>query len=338
MSRGRAQRGDPRSRGADIDGVLLVDKPSGPTSFDVVRDLRRGTGARKVGHAGTLDPLADGLLLVCLGEATKAVPWLMDAAKEYVATVALGVETDTLDAQGEVTARRDVPPLDRAAVEAALAPFFGVIRQVPPAHSALKQDGERLYEKARRGETVEVAARDVLVHDLTLERLDLESGGSPQFVVRVRCGKGFYVRSLARDLGVALGCGAHLAALRRTATAGFTVADARRPEDLLDGDAWRAALVPVERALGHLPVVALSAEDARRVWHGNPIPWAASEEPPVGPTRLSAPDGSLLAVGEVRVDASDAVLHVLRGFRGGWQPPLDDGGPLLAEPPPGAAG
>lgn len=318
MSRG----GRPLPPAADVHGVLLVDKPSGPTSFDVVAAVRRHTHAAKVGHAGTLDPLASGLLLVCLGEGTKAVPWLMDAPKRYEAELRLGVETDTLDAQGVVVREAPLPPLDRETVEAALAGFRGTIAQAPPAHSALKQGGERLYKKARRGEPVEIAARDVVVHALELVALE-----PPRLVLDVTCGKGFYVRSLARDLGAALGCGAHLTALRRTATAGFDVQAARPPAALLDGTAWRDALVPVDEALGHLPALALDAEGERRARNGVAVAWTGREGEAAADgaaVRLVGVDGALVAVGEVgrRADGS-VMVRVVRGFFGGRETPVE---------------
>jgi tRNA pseudouridine55 synthase len=302
-----------RRRGLAVHGVLPVDKPSGPTSYDLVAAVRRHTGAARVGHAGTLDPLASGLLLVCLGEGTKAVPWLMDAPKRYEAELLLGVETDTLDAQGRVTREAPLPPLDRGAVEVVLAGFGGTIAQVPPAYSALKQGGECLYEKARRGEDVAVEARAVVVHELALVAFE-----PPRLSLRVVCGKGFYVRSLARDVGAALGCGAHLTALRRTATAGFDVSAARTPDTLLAGDAWQDALVPVEAALAHLPPLPLDAEGARRAGHGMPVAWpAAAGGAPDGPVRMLAPDGALVAVGEAFAGPDgDALIRVLRGFLG----------------------
>ena len=301
-----------RLRGQQVDGLLVVDKPSGPTSAAVVAAVRRLTGAAKVGHAGTLDPMATGLLLVCLGEGTKTVPWLMDAPKTYEATVLLGVETDTLDADGEEVARNAVPELAPAEVAGLLARFEGDIEQVPPVYSALRRDGERLHEKARRGEDVDLAPRTVRAYDLTLVEL-----APPVLELRVTCGKGFYVRSLARDIGAELGCGAHLTALRRTASAGFDVAAAFALSALEEGrPTWQEALLPVEVGLTQLPAVVLSEADSLRASNGNPV--ACPDEPLIADgadARLCGPDGGLIAVARRTVGLDGvAVFRVIRGF------------------------
>lgn len=305
MSRGG--RGD-----REVHGVLAIDKPLGASSFDVVRAVRQATGTSRVGHAGTLDPMATGLLLVCLNEATKAVPWLMDAPKAYEATLALGAETDTDDAEGRVIARADVPALDAEALERALATFRGPHLQIPPRFSALHHGGERLYELARRGEEVDLAPRPVDVHTLTLVSMSL-----PAVTLRVVCGKGFYVRALARDLGRALGCGAHLTALRRTATVGFDIADAVTFDAVIaPGADWRAALVPLDRALAHLPSVVARGAELRAVLHGNIVPWP--QPLPAGPDgllRVHDDAGLLLAVGRAAALAEGQELRIVRGFQ-----------------------
>src|SRR3712207_286159 len=190
-----------------MDGVLVIDKPKGPTSFDVVRQVRGLLKVKKVGHTGTLDPMATGVLPLCLGEATKVAGFITEGDKAYDATVRLGAETDTQDAEGQVTARSPVPPLTPALLESALARFRGTFEQVPPMYSAVKVAGRRLYELARAGEEVERAARAVTVH-----RFDVEPvrGEASAFRVEVDCSSGTYVRSLAADLGRSLGGGAHL--------------------------------------------------------------------------------------------------------------------------------
>ncbi|MFQ5845085.1 MAG: tRNA pseudouridine(55) synthase TruB [Planctomycetota bacterium] len=194
-----------------MDGILSLDKPAGITSLDAVTRVKHALGVPKAGHAGTLDPAATGVLLVCLGRATKLFDRLQLHDKEYHATVTLGVETDTYDAAGRVVARGPVPRLGAAGLEAALGPFRGEIRQVPPMYSALKHRGRPLYERARAGETVERAPRTV-----TVRELELLGFVPPDLTLRIVCTRGTYVRSLAHDLGRALGCGAHLTALRRT--------------------------------------------------------------------------------------------------------------------------
>jgi tRNA pseudouridine55 synthase len=253
-----------------VNGVLVLDKPAGPTSFDMVARVRRAAAERRVGHAGTLDPMATGVLVLCLGEATKLVPYLQDADKEYHATLRLGVTTDTDDA-GEgarVLARADeaaLRALTPEAVRAAFAVFVGQVGQRPPRYSALKTEGVRLYERARRGEALdqEIAdkERPVQIHEIEVEEIDL-----PQVTFRVRCGKGTYIRSLGRDVGERLGVGGHLSALRRLRVGRFTLADATP----LTGDRFAAPprLFTPREALAHLQAVQVSREVAARVRQG----------------------------------------------------------------------
>jgi tRNA pseudouridine55 synthase len=277
-----------------MDGVLVIDKPSGPTSFDVVRQVRALLKVKKAGHTGTLDPMATGVLPICLGEATKVAGFITEGDKAYEATVRLGVETDTQDAQGKVMAQAPVPPLTSAWLEAALAPFRGTFEQVPPMYSAVKVAGKRLYELARAGEEVERAGRQVTVYELTLRDFS-----SDRLRLSVRCSKGFFVRTLAYDLGRALGCGAHLEALRRTVSGPFTLAQALPLADLSALAQDRAAisrrLLPVSEALSQLPELRVSAAEAARVSHG--VPLEAQALP--GRIRVVGPDGRLLAVAEV---------------------------------------
>jgi len=279
-------------------GVLVVDKPVGPTSFAVVRrvrDLLRRLHGRKakVGHGGTLDPLASGVLPVCIGEGTKLAPFLLDADKAYEATVRFGVETDTLDAAGAVVAERGSAGLDETTLRAALARFRGSIEQVPPMFSALKWAGRPLYDYARAGITVERQPRAVTVHEL-----ELTSWEPPHARLRVRCSKGTYVRTLAADLGAAVGTGAHLAALRRTASGPFHLAQAvtlEAVEAAVDGG-QPLPLVSLAEALAHLPAVTLPEELALALAQGkrlarNGALWPAGER-----CRLLRADGSLLAV------------------------------------------
>ncbi|QQR46360.1 tRNA pseudouridine(55) synthase TruB [Myxococcus xanthus] len=277
-----------------MDGVLVIDKPTGPTSFDVVRQVRSLLRLKKVGHTGTLDPLATGVLPLCLGEATKVAGFITEGDKAYDATVRLGSETDTLDAEGQVTAQAPVPTLTPALIESALARFRGTFDQVPPMYSAVKVGGKRLYELARAGEEVERAARQVTVYELVLRDFSAE-----RLQLSVRCSKGFFVRTLAQDVGRALGCGAHLEALRRTASGPFTLAQALPLADvpeLLKEGTLASRLMTMSHALVELPEVRVGAADAKRVSHGVPVEVPAGK---VGRVRVMGPDDALLAVAEV---------------------------------------
>jgi tRNA pseudouridine55 synthase len=271
-----------------IDGILSIDKPSGWTSHDVVARVRRITGQREVGHAGTLDPLATGLLILVLGAATRLSAYLMESDKTYCADMLLGVTTTTDDAEGAILDRCSVPELDPADIEGHLRRFMGEIEQVPPAYSAVHQGGERLHRLARKGVAVDSRPRRVVIHRLALEELDL-----PRLRVIVRCGSGTYIRALARDLGAALGTGAHLCALRRVASGSFAVEDAA-PLDGLTRDEVLRWLQPLDRAVIAWPAVVLSAEEASRVCHGRAVPLGCLAP---GNVRLYGPGGELVALG-----------------------------------------
>jgi tRNA pseudouridine55 synthase len=249
-----------RPKGDPVDGVLLLDKPAGITSNFALGRARRLLGARKAGHTGTLDPLATGLLPITFGEATKFSADLLDADKAYEARVCFGVTTTTGDGEGEVTARRPVQ-LERVGVVAVLTRFTGSIEQVPPMYSALKRDGRPLYDLARRGEVVERAARPVRIERLELLALDGDAA-----LLAVECSKGTYVRVLAEDVGSALGCGAHLAGLRRTRVGALTLGQAITLAELeaLDLSARRARLLPLDALLAGLPSVELDEAAACR--------------------------------------------------------------------------
>jgi tRNA pseudouridine55 synthase len=282
-----------KPRGDRINGVLLLDKPVGVTSNRALQMARRLLNAQKAGHTGTLDPLASGLLPVMLGEATKFSADLLDADKSYRATVQLGVTTTTGDAEGEVVERRPVA-LEPGAIDEALARFAGAIEQVPPMHSALKRDGRPLYELARAGVEVERAPRSVRIHGLRLiERT------SDTLVVDVDCSKGTYVRVLAEDIGKALGCGAHLAALRRTAVGPLTL-DGAVGLPALEGmeiEARRARLRPVDELLGTLPKVDLDGELTHRFRQGQRL--AIDAQPKGGRVRVYGADNTLLGTATV---------------------------------------
>ena len=294
-----------------MDAVLVIDKPVGPTSFDVVRKVRRAAGIRRVGHGGTLDPAASGVLPICLGEATKLAQFLLDADKQYDFTVCFGVETDTDDAAGTVTARHDAGAIDEAAVRRALDPFRGAITQVPPRYSALKREGRALYDYARAGEPVEAAPRAVVIHELTLTAF----AGPEAAAFSMRSSKGTYVRALARDLGRALGVGAHVTALRRTRSGPFSLAEAR-PLDgalaaLAAGDLAALGLIEPADALRHLPRRMVTDDFARDVRLGRRVALEPGDDK--GDQRLCLLDGggNLVAVAQRR---EGGVLEMLRVF------------------------
>ncbi|MEW5741390.1 MAG: tRNA pseudouridine(55) synthase TruB [Myxococcota bacterium] len=272
-------------------GVLVVDKPQGLTSFDVVREVRRALGVKKAGHTGTLDPLATGVLPVCVGDATKIAQFITEATKAYDATIRLGVTTDTLDAEGKVLQERGVPPITREVLEAALARFRGTFLQTPPMYSAVKVNGRRLYELARAGEEVERAPRQVTVYELVLRDFS-----ASELKLSVRCSKGFFVRCLAAELGEALGCGAHLTALRRTQSGPFTLAQALPlPEIQAAGPALAARLVSLSDALADVPELLVTAPEAERVRHGGVVEVPASF---AGTFRVLGPGRELLALAD----------------------------------------
>lgn len=272
-----------------VDGVLLLDKPRGMTSNDALQKARRLFSAEKGGHTGTLDPMADGLLPLCFGEATKFSNDLLDADKTYEADILLGSRTDTGDAEGQVIETRPVA-VDAGQVIAALDAFRGEISQVPPMYSALKRDGRPLYELARQGIEVEREARRVTIHELTLLAMTL-----PTLRVRVCCSKGTYIRTLAEDLGAALGCGAHLTALRRVAVGDLDVAQALTLDGLaeLPEEAREGLLAPVDALLKTLPRVDLDGLSAERFRLGN----AVSATLPAGDRLRVYIDNALAGVG-----------------------------------------
>jgi tRNA pseudouridine55 synthase len=287
-------------------GVLAVEKGPGVTSFQVVAQLRRLLRAPRVGHGGTLDPDATGVLPVLVGEATKLTPYLIELDKEYVATVQLGVVTSTQDASGTVLATRPVPPLGDTDIAAVLARFTGQIHQVPPMYSALHRGGRRLYEIAREGGEVERAPRLVRVH-----RLELLAREDTRLTLGVTCGKGTYVRTLAADIGEALGPGASLAGLVRTRVGPFRLeACLPWPElvALRSGEALWARLLPPDAALVDLPPVRLGGEAARAFRHGRAVAGAGG---PAALVRVYGPAGELIGLGRPRGDRlqPERLLH-----------------------------
>lgn len=289
-----------RRKGRPVHGWIIVDKPAGVGSTTVVNRLRQALGAQKAGHAGTLDPDATGVLALAFGEATKTIPFVMDASKDYTFMVRWGAETATDDAAGTVTATSPLRP-DRTAVSAALPAFRGRIAQVPPQVSAVRVDGARAYDLARDGETLDLAARDLLVDRLDL--LDLPDADHALFAMT--CGRGGYVRSIARDLGRMLGCLGHVAWLRRD-RAGPFAADGAMALD--DPDPSRH-LRPLETALAGLPVCDMTAAGALRLSHGNPGEVAATDAAP-GETAWARHDGRAIGIGRY----AGGMLHPDRVF------------------------
>jgi tRNA pseudouridine55 synthase len=295
-----------------LDGILLLDKPAGMSSNAALQVARRLFRAEKGGHTGSLDPLATGLLPLCFGEATKLAGLLLGSDKAYEAGVVLGATTDTDDADGQVLLQRPIPALDRAMLEAALAPLTGVLQQRAPVYSALKQGGEPLYARARRGEAIEAPVREVVVRSIRLS-----SFGPDRLELEVTCGSGTYIRSLARDLGEALGCGAHIASLRRLWVDPFRAPRMHSLEQLQalaesEGEAaLDACLLPLEAGMVGFPRVELAQPEAVRFAQGQRLrgPWL-----PADPAGVFTHDG--VPLGLARVDA-DGRLSPQRLFRAG---------------------
>lgn len=299
--------GQRRRHGREVNGILLLDKVPGVTSNGALQDVKRLFQARKAGHTGSLDPLASGLLPICFGEATKLSGFLLNQDKRYEVLVRLGVTTSTADAEGEVLERRPVPPLDAAAVEAVLARFRGEIEQVPPMYSALKHQGQRLYELARQGVEVERAARPVTIHELRLLAMEADT-----LSISVHCSKGTYVRTLAEDIGAALGCGAHVGALRRTQVGGaYSVAEAKTVTQLqaMSDEERLACLLSVDHALQDMPSVSLGEELCFFLRKGQPV--FVPKAPTSGWLRLYDKRGVLLGVGELLDDGKVAPRRLL---------------------------
>ncbi|MEO6927319.1 MAG: tRNA pseudouridine(55) synthase TruB [Rhodanobacter sp.] len=299
----------PRIKSRDLHGIVLLDKPLGLSSNKALQEVRRLLRAAKGGHTGALDPLATGLLPLCFGEATKLAGSLLGARKAYLAECRLGITTDTADSEGEIVQQCPVPPFDDAAIETALARLRGRITQVPPMYSAIKQDGERLYVKARRGETVDVPSREVDVY-----RLELLARNGDSLQLLIECGSGTYVRSLAADLGEDLGCGAHLTALRRTWVEPFREPNMVTLEQLqqaaAQGDqALLAHLLPIAAGLSDLPSVHLDEVQSKAIALGQQIILPTSF--PVGRCAAYANDGALLALIEV---GDEHRARIVRGF------------------------
>ncbi len=301
-------------RGRSVDGIVLLDKPSGITSNRALQQVKRLYNARKAGHTGSLDPLASGMLPICLGEATKVSAWLLDADKTYEVVAAIGQQTDSGDADGEVIATSDKQSVTLAELEAALAGLHGRIQQVPPMYSALKQGGRRLYELARAGQVVDRPPRTVTIHALEVIAFDPQR---PR--LRVRCSKGTYVRTLVEDLAASIGTLAHVAALRRIALGPFggrpmVTLDELQQRAASDEAALDAVLEPLDAALQGVPAVHVNDVAAAAVLHGRAV--AVTNAPSGGLVRLYGPGELLLAMGEALGDGRVAPKRVFGALSG----------------------
>ncbi len=289
-----------KRRGDDINGVLVLDKPRGATSNAVLQQVRRLLNAARAGHTGALDPLATGVLPLCFGEATKFAQRLLDADKTYCTVARLGVRTTTSDADGEPVQERSVSSLDTATVEAVLRDFRGAIEQVPSMYSALKYQGRPLYEYAREGRTVPREARPVRIDELTLLGLD-----GDELALRVRCSKGTYIRTLVDDIGEALGCGAHVAELRREQAGPFELSQALTLDQLeaMGREGARGALMAPDVLLADLPAAVLDQPRAVSISNGQAVTIAASESGGDGLCRIYGADGGFLGLAEEAGDS-----------------------------------
>ena len=284
-------------------GVLIVNKPDGWTSHDVVQRIRTIVGIQKVGHAGTLDPHATGVLPVLIGKGTKIAQYLVDWDKEYAAVLQLGKTTDTQDAWGAVLEERSCDSLSEGDVRSAFVDFHGPIQQVPPMYSAVKVGGQPLYKKARKGQTVERQAKTVVIHELEIERVAI-----PEVSFRVACSKGTYVRTLCHDIGDRLGVGGHLNWLQRRRVGPLHINQAVDIESLTDVSQLNGAWWSLDHVLEEFPAVEVNGDDARKVLHGNAIPWnriewvgEKSDASTLGEgirVRVKNKEGSLLALGK----------------------------------------
>jgi tRNA pseudouridine55 synthase len=299
-----------RKTGKAVHGWLVLDKPVGMTSTQAVGTVRAAFGARKAGHAGTLDPLATGVLPIALGEATKTVPYAVDGAKHYHFTVQWGIETDTDDALGKTLRRCTARPA-REAIEALLPRFTGDIEQVPPVYSAIKVHGERAYDLAREGEALALQARTVHISSLVL----VDQPDCERAVFEARCGKGTYVRALARDLGRVLGCLGHLIALRRTQVGPFAIDGAITPDALRESagagdEALARLLLPIEASLNRLMALSVGQNDAARLLRGQPVLIRGRDAPTASGPAYATWQGKVIAVG--RIERGE--LHPSRVF------------------------
>jgi tRNA pseudouridine55 synthase len=302
--------GRKRQHGRNIHGILLLDKSIGVTSNSALQEIKRLYKANKAGHTGSLDPLASGLLPICLGEATKLSSFLLDSDKEYEGTCQFGVKTSTGDAEGEVLETRPVPALSEALLLTTCAEFIGEIEQIPPMHSAIKKNGQPLYKLAHQGIEIEREPRAVTIYELKILEI-----GVDQFRFYLRCSKGTYVRTLAEDIGERLGCGAHLASLRRTGVGPFQISEAVTAVALGEIAAEQgtggldALLIPMEQALDKWPAIRLSENSTYYVQQGQPV--QVAKAPTSGWVRLFANNDRFLGVGQILDDGRVAPKRLI---------------------------
>ena len=284
-----------------MNGVLIIDKPAGWTSMDVCAKLRGVFHEKRVGHGGTLDPMATGVLPVFLGRATRAVEYATDSDKEYIAGIKLGVVTNTQDTTGEVLEERSVS-IDRVALEAVLSRFTGPLDQIPPMFSAIKKDGKKLYELARKGVEIERKPRHIVIKELEItNRID-----DTTYELRVLCSKGTYVRTLCHDIGAALGCGAAMCSLRRSMAAGYTLADSVTLEQVLNAEDPAVFVHKVDSCFSQYPSVTIDGKDLFKAKNGNAFPWAGSE----GTYRVYGPEHEFLLLGQCK----DGMITTIKSF------------------------
>jgi len=299
-----------RPKGRDVDGILLLDKPIGMTSNAALQTVKRLFKANKAGHTGNLDPLATGLLPICFGEATKISSFLLDSDKRYIGTCKLGVRTRTADTEGEILETRPVGEINTRQVQAVLEGFIGQIEQIPPMYSAVKVNGTPLYKLAREGKEIERKSRRVTIYEINLLRLE-----GDELEIDLRCSKGTYVRTLAEDIGAALGCGAHLSALRRTASGPFELEHAvtlPELEQLAESsfEELDDLLLPMEDALFDWPMVNMSENTAYYLQQGQAV--QVPKAPSTGWVRLHRDDGKFLGIGQILEDGRVAPKRLIR--------------------------
>jgi len=283
-----------------VSGVLVVDKPVGLTSHDVVQIIRRGTGIRRAGHTGTLDPRASGVLVILIGPAVRLSEYVSASDKRYQATIRLGSSTDTYDSEGIITSTAEVGDINEEEFDEILQKFVGEMEQVPPPYSAIKVKGRKAYEMARKGEDVELEPRIINVYSL-----EILEWAPPEAVIDVYCSSGTYVRSLANDLGKEMGTGAHLVGLRRTKSGRFTLRDAvplRRLQEAFDAGNWYKFLIPAAEALADWPMVELDPDEVELVRHGHRVP---TEDAQSGWARGVSQQGDLVALLEADEDSGE---------------------------------
>lgn len=285
-----------------MNGIVVIDKPKGVTSHDVVGMMRKRFGTHRVGHTGTLDPMATGVLPICIGNATRAADMLIESDKEYIAEFILGKTTDTLDIEGQVLAESEVLVTEDE-VRNAISKFVGKISQIPPMYSAIKKDGKKLYELAREGKEIEREARDITIYSIDVLRVDL-----PLVEIGVKCSKGTYIRTLCDDIGKTLGCGATMTALRRVATAGFTIDNAYTIEDIDMAEDKGGLLLPTDKLFESYKAINLNEKQTRSITNGVQMTWREGNE---GERyRLYSHEGKFLCISQIR----DMKLVLIKSF------------------------